>query len=433
VTKRRSGWSDFPDLCVPEPTKWLLENGLTVLHLPMPGRGLVTTALCYRVGAADEDPAEAGVAHFLEHMMFRGSPAYGEGAIDRATQSLGGQNNAFTSHDATMYHFDFASDRWQEAVVIEADRMRELTLDSDCVESERNVILEEIATSLDDPWDNLDLEVSARLYGGHPYGRSVLGSAETLGRITRADLAGFHERYYLPGNAVFAVVGDVDRLGVEACVEEQFGGLRGTVGQQPRAAGSAPRCSREERLEVRRGSTARLLMAMPGPPAKDPDFAVLSLGMAVLSAGRSSRLERILVEDLEICSSVAAEVSETVEGGVVSISAEVMPGVDPEQVEHEVRRQLSHLAETPVEEAELDRSRSVLLADWVFSQERVHDRALLIASAETLFGSLHPRAWVRGVLECTPARLSECARRFLSLEHGSVVAWSLPESASDES
>ena len=156
-----------------------LDNGLTVCLLENRQAPIVTSALFYRAGTRDEPAGHGGVAHFLEHMMFKGSPRYGPGEIDRRTQALGGVNNAFTSHDATGYYFNFAADRWTEALAIEADRMAGLTLDPEQVASERQVILEEIAMYESEPWEALETEVQARLFAvpslrppgaGHPGG-----------------------------------------------------------------------------------------------------------------------------------------------------------------------------------------------------------------------------------------------------------------------
>ena len=152
-----------------------LANGLEVVLIPNRQAPIVTTVLVYRAGARDEAPGASGAAHFLEHMMFKGAALYGPGEIDRRTQALGGMNNAFTSHDATAYYFAFASDRWREALAIERDRMTSLALDPAEFESERQVILEELAMYRDEPWDALELDVQAELYRGHRYGMPVLG------------------------------------------------------------------------------------------------------------------------------------------------------------------------------------------------------------------------------------------------------------------
>jgi hypothetical protein len=153
-----------------------LDNGLEVCLLRNAQAPIVSTALLYRVGARDEREGETGIAHFLEHMMFKGSERYAAGEVDRRTQDLGGNNNAFTSHDVTAYWFSFAADRWHEALAIESDRLRGLRLETSQVDAERQVILEEIAMYRDDPWDALEMEVLAMLFGEHAYGRQVLAN-----------------------------------------------------------------------------------------------------------------------------------------------------------------------------------------------------------------------------------------------------------------
>src|SRR4029079_14238781 len=183
-TRHRAAGEVMPLPAVPRlPGKVRLErlaNGLTVCLLEHALTPIVTSALWYRSGTRDEDPSQAGIAHFLEHMMFKGAALYPAGAIDHRTQALGGRNNASTSHDATVYYFSFAADRWQEALRIEADRMAGLLLDPAQVDSERQVIVEEIAMYQDDPWDALEVAVHAGLYDGHPYGRPVLGTEASL-------------------------------------------------------------------------------------------------------------------------------------------------------------------------------------------------------------------------------------------------------------
>ena len=411
----------------PTPDTWSLANGLRVVHLPVAGARVVTTALCYLVGTVHEDVEQAGIAHLLEHMMFKGSERYGPGDVDRRTHVLGGESNAYTSHDATVYYFDFGEDHWFEAMAIEADRMRGLTLDSREVESERRVVLEEISMYLDDPWDALEQEVNERLYGAHPYGRPILGSRTTLASLDEDALRAFHEAHYRPGNAVLAVVGAVERAAVEECVSEHFGDI---LDRRPQAAAQihpGDRLDRESRLERRKGETARLLLSMPGLAAGDPDLAAVATALTLLAGGRTSRLQRRLVEDLELCSQISADFTECVDPGAVSISAEVMPGVEPERVEEEIRRELDVLARAVPSRDEIERARSILAAEWVFGHQRTHQLALTILAEEALFGAGYSRRWLEALRECSASRLAVAAGRHLCPEQGAVVGWSLAE------
>src|ERR1700710_1679103 len=201
-----------------------LDNGLTVCLLANAQAPIVTSAIFYRAGTREEPAGHGGVAHFLEHMMFKGSKRFGPGEIDRLTQKLGGVNNAFTSHDSTAYYFNFAADRWTEALAIEADRMGGLTLDPDQVASERQVILEEIAMYDSEPWDALEMAVQGRLYGPHAYGHPVLGTKEELLVTGVEELRDFHRRFYRPDNAILVVAGDIDDSAL-AAIERTLGGI----------------------------------------------------------------------------------------------------------------------------------------------------------------------------------------------------------------
>ena len=145
-----------------------LDNGLQVLLAERNGDPVVAVVLAYRAGSRDETEREAGVSHFLEHMMFKGTGRLKRGEVDRITAQLGGQNNAFTSHDHTAYWFEFASDRWETALDIEADRMLNLSLDPSEFESERAVVLEELSMGEDEPWTQLARRVEAAVFPRHP-------------------------------------------------------------------------------------------------------------------------------------------------------------------------------------------------------------------------------------------------------------------------
>ncbi len=417
-----------------------LDNGLTLCLLHNHLSPVVATALIYRVGTRDESELEAGAAHFLEHMMFKGSERYGPGDIDRLTQSLGGSNNAYTSHDATLYYFTFAADRWQQALSIEADRMAGLRLDAEEVDSERQVIFEEIAMYEGDPWDALDQQVAAALYGEHPYGRPVLGTATSLTKIDSAALRSFHRRHYRPDNAVLVVAGDIDATAREA-IEEHFGGLRGSqpgggqegpaVGQSGAAPGRRPVPPRPRvddgprRISRRQGDVARMILSLPIAAGSSPEHPLLALLVGLLGTGRSSRLHRILVDEGQLCAWVSAELQETLEPGQIQIALEVMPGVEPQRVEDRLLQELDTLRRHGPTADEVARARRVILADWVFAHDRVHQQAFFAATAVALFNPEHPWTYFERLQKATLEDLRQLAERRLVPAAG-VIGWSLP-------
>jgi len=405
-----------------------LDNGLTVCLLENRQAPIVTSALFYRAGTRDEPAGHGGVAHFLEHMMFKGTERFGPGEIDRRTQALGGSNNAFTSHDVTGYYFNFAADRWTEGLLIESDRMAGLLLDPEQVASERQVILEEIAMYDSEPWDALEMEVQAGLFLPHPYGRPVLGTREELLATGPDELRAFHRRFYRPDNAVLIVVGDLEANALEA-VQDTFGRLPARGDHRD---GSLPvtRPPGLRRIERRKGEVARMLLALPAPSGAHPDHPPLRLVTTLLAGGRTSRLQEALVDGGQLCAWISADLSENLEASQLSIAAEVVPGVEPERVEAEVFRLLDDLVRNPPTEAEVERARQIATADWVFGHEKVHQQAISLGLAATLFDLDYLDRHLQGLLAATPERVLEVVSRYLRPERGAVLGWSLPRAES---
>src|SRR3954452_1389406 len=187
-----------------------LPNGFRALVLPRTHAPVVVCDLYYPVGSYDEPAGKTGLAHFVEHMLFKGTERFPKGQIDRLAFVAAGQSNAETGEDATHYWFAFPSDRWELALAIEADRMRGATFDPREVEAERHVIGEERARDLDSPFSRLDQTHLAVTYLRHPYRNPILGWSDDLAGITVDDLRAFYDRHYRPDGAVMVVVGDVD-------------------------------------------------------------------------------------------------------------------------------------------------------------------------------------------------------------------------------
>ncbi len=404
-----------------------LGNGLTVGILRSDRVPLVATALVYRAGARNETEAELGIAHFLEHMMFKGSAHYGPGEIDRRTRRLGGSNNAFTSQDSTLYYFTFAADRWQEALWIEADRMASLRLEPSEVDSERQVILEELAMYEGEPWDALERQVSAAFFGSHPYGRPVIGTRESLPGIGAPQLASFHRRYYQPSNAFLVLVGDVGPGALEA-VEKAFGGLVGPGDPAPARVPKAPEPPAElVRVERRQGEVPRLLLEIPAPPAEHADHPALTLLSEVLSSGRASRLVRRLVDEGQLCGWVSSNLHENREGGALVFGAELIPGVDRERAESTLLAEIERLGAEGPSDAEIERARKILVADWLFGHEKIHQQAFLMATDLALWDADRNWRYFDRLLCLEPAELRDAAARYLRPSSGGVLGWSLPE------
>src|SRR5689334_13129261 len=202
--------------------KTVLPNGLVVLTKELHTSPIVTSMIWYRVGSRNEELGQTGKSHFLEHMLFKGTDRFQKGQIDLLTLKNGGGNNAFTSHDFTAYYFNFASDRWDIALEIEADRMVNCTFEADEFEAEKKVVIEELKGNLDSPWGLLLQELDASAYKVHPYRNPIVGWLQDVERATAAEQQAYYRRHYHPNNAVLVLVGDFETDRVLERVNEVF-------------------------------------------------------------------------------------------------------------------------------------------------------------------------------------------------------------------
>ena len=408
-----------------------LSNGLRVLIAERHGDPVVAVMTWYLAGARNEREHEAGVSHFLEHMMFKGSADFAKGEVDRITTQAGGTNNAFTSYDHTAYWFELASDRWEQALTIEADRMQRLTLDQGEFDAEREVVLEELAMGLDDPWRRLIDLVQCALFTRHPYRRPIIGYVDALRALPREVMRDYYERFYHPGNATVVICGDVETRAALRSVKQHFGAIpAGPEYAQAdvfRPALDAP--AGEQRVAMRWADQGkRLVMAWPGSPVGEPHDWVLDLISNILSGGRSARLYRRLVLERGLATSVSTHNDSRIEGGVFWIFAECAQGVEPAALEAAIEVEIEELKREKVQAKELARVRSMLAASEAQEGETVTDLA------EDLGEFAVDANWRMSIealdrlLAVTPQQIRETATSLLSPERR-VVGWCLPSEA----
>src|SRR5262245_49560551 len=268
----------------------VLTNGLVVLTKEVHTSPIVTSMIWYRVGSRNEEVGHTGKSHFLEHMLFKGTDRFKKGEIDRLTLKNGGANNAFTSHDFTAYYFNFASDRWQIALEIEADRMVNCTFVPEEFEAEKKVVIEELKTGLDSPWGLLLQEQEASAYKIHPYRNPIVGWLQDVERATVEQQQAYYRRYYHPNNATLVIAGDFDSQDVLKKVEHTFGSI--PAGPPPGAMLlEEPPQRGERRLVVRwRSKVPRLAIAYHAPEIAHSDSYALQVLAVLLAEGKASRL-----------------------------------------------------------------------------------------------------------------------------------------------
>ena len=399
-----------------------LDNGLRVLLLEDHRSPIVSLQLWYRVGSRNEARGATGIAHFLEHLMFRGTPTNPPGAYARIVERNGGQDNAFTSQDVTSYYVDIAADRLDLVLALEADRMQNLTLDPKIVDSEREVVTEERRTRTeDDPGGALGEEVSALAFRAHPYGQPIVGWAVDLKRITREEIRAFYKTYYAPDNALLVVAGDFKTEAVLAKIKQLFGPIpRGP--EPPKVLAVEPEQNGERRLLVQRPAELPIVyIGYPVPNQQSPDAAALDVLSVVLSGGRSSRLYRHLVYERQLALEAGGDYSYfSFDPNLFWFYATPLPGQTPETLEKELLGEMEQLKKEPVGDDELKRAKNQIEAGFVFQDDSVHKRATLLARFELIGGFALKDQYLDKIRAVTAADLQRVAQRYFTADKKNV-------------
>jgi zinc protease len=407
----------------PDVVEATLDNGLTVLVLEDHRSPVVSVQVWYRVGSRNERPGATGLAHFLEHMMFKGTPTHGKGEFARLVEQNGGQNNAYTSQDVTHYFVNIAADRLDMVLGLEADRMRNLLLDPKEIESERQVVMEERRTRTeDDPDGLLSEEMLSVAFKAHPYRWPIIGWMEEIRRINPAELRAFYDTYYVPNNALLVVVGDVKAPDVLARVRHHFGRIPRGADPPPVTAVEPPQVS-DRRVVVRKAG-ARLPivnLAWHVPNHASPDAPALELLAAILSEGRASRLHRKLVYEKRMALNAGGDYSYfSRDPNLFWLFATPLPGQAPEDLERALLAEIELLKTEPVPEEELERAKNQIEASFVWRQDSVYSRGSSLARFELLGSWRLLSRFVPMIRAVTAADLQRVARTYFPPDRKTV-------------
>jgi zinc protease len=407
-----------------------LANGLRVVLKPVQGSPVVTTMVAYRVGSADEDLDHTGLSHYLEHLMFKGTDRIMPGDIDRLTQRNGGVNNASTSEDCTLFFFDFAADRYQVGLEVEADRMRNLRIDARHeFEQEKGAVIEELQKDEDNPWDLEQKRILPLLFGKQgPYGHPVIGEERHVRAATAGVIKGHYDRWYHPNNAVLIVCGGFDPDQALARVKKLFGAIP-RAKLPPRRTVPAYRRRGPVRQEfTSKFEVPRLLMGFNGVRSGEEDFYALEVIQALLSGGKTGRLYQRLVEKEKVANQVSASNSAGRYPGWFGIQVEFLQGKDPDRGEKLVLEELRRLGKEPVSAAELKRVHRSMLAGAIFDRESVHSLAENIARGLMTNDLDFLKGYLAKVTAVTAADVQRVARKYFDPQQRVVVV-SLPPQA----
>ena len=404
-----------------------LPNGLTVLAEENHAAPVSALQVWVRVGSADELPGEAGLAHLHEHMLFKGTARRGPGEIARNIEGCGGEINAWTSFDQTVYHVVVASQFLAQGLDVLADAITSAAFDPEELRREIEVVCEEIKRSLDSPTRKLSKDLFATAFTRHPYGRPVIGSEESVRSFTREGILRFYRRWYQPENCVLVAVGDFREAQVLELAQKLF------VWPRAELATAAPRPPEPRREEpaarVRRDvlKEGYLSIAWPAPALADEDVPALDALSLVLGHGEASRLFRALKRDRLLCTEAQASCYTPVDPGLTMVGLTLQPAQVRDAV-REALRQTYRLRTEEVTLEELGNACRLIESDAVYQRETVQGQARKLGFYEASAGGVEFEAeYLARVARLTPGRLLEAAERHLHPE-SAVLCALLPDS-----
>lgn len=364
-------------------THTTLANGMQVVVIPDRRAPVITQMVWYKVGAADEPQGKSGIAHFLEHLMFKGTEKIPPGEFSKLIARNGGEDNAFTTHDATAYFQRVAKDRLALVMDMEADRMVNLRLSEDDVTTERKVILEERRSRIDnDPSSILSEEMGASLYLAHHYGIPVIGWEHEMKSLSREDAITFYKQFYAPNNAILVVAGDVEPDAVIKLAQEKFGPIKAAENTPPRKRVVEPPHHAPRRVTLKDDRVAKetfsrhyLTPSYASGAAREAE--ALDLLSTIIGSTNTGRLyRRLVVEERKASSAGAWYSGEGLDSGRIGLYA-VAGGSDAtlESIEASVDAVLAEIREKGVTAAELERARNSEIANLVYTQDSQSNQA----------------------------------------------------------
>jgi zinc protease len=405
-----------------------------VVVIPDHRAPIVTHMVWYKVGSADEPPGKSGIAHFFEHLMFKATTNHPAGEFDSAVSAIGGSDNAFTSYDYTCFHETVPAQALEEMMAFEADRMRNLVLDDKTVATERDVVLEERRSRIDNnPEAVLDEELDATLWQNQPYRIPVIGWMQEMKQLNRADARAFYDRYYRPNNAILVVAGDVEPESVKGMAEQTFGKLERGPDLPPRIRPVEP--------EQNTKRTVSLSDARVGVPsfttqwvvpsyrtAKPGEAEALDLLAEILGGGSRSRL----YQELVVKKGIAANAGASYQANMLDATNFAVYGAPRGaatlgEVETAVDAEIARIARDGVTDQELEKAKARFVRSMIFARDRQQAMANIYGSTLAVGRKVADvEEWPQRIRKVTAEQIKTAAQRYLVLDR-SVTGYLMPK------
>lgn len=400
-----------------------LQNGLEIVVIPLENNtNVISTDIFYKVGSRNEIMGKTGIAHMLEHMNFKSTKNLDAGEFDKEVKSIGGVNNASTSFDYTHYYIKSSTDNLSKSLELYAELMQNLNLKDEEFQPERDVVAEERLWRTDNnPLGYLYFKLFNNAYVYHPYHWTPIGFMNDIKTWTIEDIREFHATYYQPSNAILVVTGDIDPELVFKKAQEEFGAITNKA-EIPAFKFVEPEQDGAKRVTIHKESEVEMLaLTFHIPNFQDPDQVALSVISEILYSGKSSRLYKDLVDQKQLVNQIYAYNMENIDPGLFIFLAVCNPGVNAQDVEKEIHKQIELLKTSEVSEAELEKVKINTKSDFIHSLESSTSVANLFGSY-LVRGDLSPLlSYEEDLHKLTPKQIQEVAKKYLDFDKSTTV------------
>ncbi len=400
--------------------KTVLDNGLTILTKEVHSAPVVTVQVWYKIGSRDEAPGVNGIAHQLEHMLFKGTK-------DRPIQfgrlfaALGSNSNAFTSYDQTAYFGTVEKNKLSSLLILEADRMQNATIDAEKLTGEKRVVISELQGYENSPSYRLDRAVKRAAFPTSPYGLTIGGTKADVEKFTVEQVRSYYDAYYAPNNATLVVVGDFDTATLMAKVTETFGKIPRREVKITQPPTTAATTTPNRRIVLKEpGSTQIAIQIYPVPDANHPDVPAIDVMNQVLTEGRSSRMYQSIVET-GIASGLDGGAANLAAAGWYQLSAIVEPTKSLPKLEAAIDREIKLLQTQGVSSAEITRAKTQLKAGYLLGNRDINSQARQLGNDQTTTGDYQfTDKYLAGVERVTAADVQRVAKKYLQASQKTI-------------
>lgn len=411
-----------------------LANGMKIMVLEDNSIPNANMYLFWRVGSRNEYPGITGLSHFFEHMMFNGSKNYGPKMFDRTMEAAGGSNNAYATENLTVYTDWFPANAIETMFKLEADRIGHLSIDKSMVDSERGVVSSERRTGLENSnYRSISEEVKNAAFRAHPYSWSVIGHESDIENWSMDDLKKFHKTYYAPNNAVVVIAGDVKVAEVKKLAKQYFEPI--PAQEPPREVHTVePEQKGERRVYLHKASvsTPNLMMAFHVPETQHQDYYALEILSDVLSVGESSRMQKALVNEQQVASSVFTYQPQSIDPNLFYIYGVAAKDVSAEQLEKAIIAEINKVMKSGITEQELQKVKNSRLVNFYREMATINGKSNTIGSYEMYFGDYKKLFSAPNDLEkVTLEDVQRVAKKYLRKANRTVGVLSSKEDSQD--